>query len=73
LPTEKRTGIFWSGGNKAEEDWDNINGFINNQLGGNAMLYFDYLKSDDLKGMGLDPANRGGTYWRLANRSSKGF
>ena len=72
MAEEKRTGVFWSGGNRAQEDFDNIRDFIKNNLGGDGMLYYDWWTLADIKGIGLDPANKGGTYWRMANRNSKG-
>jgi hypothetical protein len=37
------------------------------------MLYYDWWTLADVTGMGLDSANKCGTYWRMCNRVSKGI
>jgi hypothetical protein len=69
MPVEKRTGVFWTGGNQSPKV---VEAFIETELRGNGMLYYSWSSMDDIIAMGLDPANKGGTYWRMVNRSSKG-
>lgn len=73
IPSNKRTGMFWSGGNKSPEDYNNIHEFNRTELGGNGVWYFQWWNLDNIKAMGLDPDNKGGTYWRMVNRVSKGY
>lgn len=73
IPAEKRTGVFWTGGIRRTNNTFNIPAFIETELSGKGIIFYDYMESADLTAMKLDRKNKTSKFWRMVNRSSKGI
>lgn len=67
-----RVGVFWGGGAMTQDDFDDIDEFIDDRLEGTGKKFTDVFSYDKLKNTGvIDPDKRDNKYWRGANRISK--
>ncbi|KAL8685335.1 MAG: hypothetical protein Q9224_005858, partial [Gallowayella concinna] len=67
-----RVGVFWGGGGMTDDDFDDIDEFIEGRLGGRGKKFIDVFSYDTLKNKGgIDAGNQNNKYWRGANRVSK--
>ncbi|KAL8634532.1 MAG: hypothetical protein Q9228_007873, partial [Teloschistes exilis] len=67
-----RVGVFWGGGGMTQDDFDNIDEFIESYLGGKGKTFTDVFTYDILKKKGgIDASKQDNKYWRGANRVSK--
>ena len=66
-----RTGVFWAGGATTEEDFGNVDEFIEINLGDQAVKADMVFPFSDFDKMQLDPS-KGNHWWRAINRMSKG-
>ena len=68
---DDRIGIFWAGGSTSEDDFGNIDEFIEFYTDDKGKKFLDVFSFDMLTGMGLDANNKDGRWWRAINRFSK--
>lgn len=66
-----RVGVFWGGGGMTEDDFDDIDQFIEINLEGQGKKFVDVFSYNLLKKEGIDPDNQDNKYWRGVNRISK--
>ncbi|KAL9082948.1 MAG: hypothetical protein Q9165_008729 [Trypethelium subeluteriae] len=73
VEADKRNGVFWAGGATTEDDFSNIDEFIESptRLEGNGVRADDVYNTDDFKSMNLDASNTNNLWWRAINRMSK--
>ncbi|KAL8685163.1 MAG: hypothetical protein Q9224_005936, partial [Gallowayella concinna] len=67
-----RVGVFWGGGGMTQEDFDDIDEFIEFRLQDRGKKFIDVFTYDILKNKGgINADTRTNTYWRGVNRVSK--
>ena len=69
-PTQ-RVGVFWAGGSTTEDDFDNVDEFIESYTDDNGKKFTDIFDINMMTSMGLDEKNKDGRWWRAINRASK--
>lgn len=74
VQTDRRIGVFWSGGSTTPDDFENMDEFIESptRLNMNGVKAEDVYPNEDLVAMGLDQSNKNNLWWRAINRMSKG-
>ena len=67
-----RVGVFWAGGATTDDDFYEIDEFIEAKLGEKGKKFNDIFPYNDMKDkLCVDPDNKDNKYWRAVNRASK--
>ena len=66
-----RIGIFWTGGHVTEDDFYNIDEFLEMYTANRGKRLTDIYDYDFFQKMGLDGSNKNNLWWRASNRASK--
>ena len=66
-----RTGVFWAGGSTTEDDFGDVEEFIEINLGDQAVKADMVFPFKDFENMKLD-GTQNNLWWRSINRMSKG-
>ena len=66
-----RVGIFWAGGSVSEDDFGDIEEFIESYTAGKGRVFTDIFDVELFRKMGLSASNRNNLWWRAINRASK--
>ncbi|KAL8670908.1 MAG: hypothetical protein Q9168_004575 [Polycauliona sp. 1 TL-2023] len=67
-----RVGVFWGGGGMTQDDFDDIDEFIEATLGMKGKKFVDVFTYEILKNKGgINPSIQDNKYWRGVNRVSK--
>ena len=66
-----RTGVFWAGGSTTEDDFGDVEEFIEINLGDQAVKADMVFPFKDFQNMKLD-GTQNNLWWRSINRMSKG-
>jgi len=67
-----RTGVFWAGGATTEDDFGDVDEFIEINLNSQAQKADMVYPYTDFTAMNLDGSNKNSLWWRSINRMSKG-
>ena len=66
-----RIGIFWAGGSTEQDDFDNVDEFIESYTDDNGRVFTNIFDINTMTSMGLSESNKNGLWWRAINRASK--
>ena len=73
LDPNDRVGIFWAGGSITEDDFGNIDEFIEFYTAGKGKLFTNVFDTEIFDNMSLSASNKNNLWWRAINRASKSF
>ena len=71
IEKSRRTGVFWAGGATTEDDFGDVDEFIEINLADKAVKADMVFPYSDFTNMGVDDSKKDGRWWRAINRMSK--
>ena len=66
-----RVGIFWAGGAVSQDDFHDIDEFIEAYTADKGKKFLDIFDIEAMTSMGLSESNKNNLWWRAINRASK--